>query len=92
MSNNIDIAGLNIREIVELLWENAEYSPSNKTKIEFDWKIIKKELRPNGYLENGCGKILKILISSKYIDSSKYDNIYGPDKAKNLLDKLKNIE
>lgn len=92
MSNNIDIIGLNIREIVELLWENAEYSPSNITESRFDWKIIKKELRPNGYLENGCGKILKILINSKYIDTSKYDSIYGPDKAKNLLKKLKNIE
>lgn len=92
MSNSIDIKGLNIKDIVEELWEKADYSATNikyNSKPEFNWNKIKTELRPNGYLEHACGKVIKIFINGSKIDSSRFDLLYGNGKANEIIIKLK---
>ena len=92
MSNIINIKNINIRIVIEELQKKAEYSINfkNKTNLpSFNWKQAIKEVKPNGYLEHICGKVIKVVIFNDTIDISRYNNEYGFGKADEIIERIK---
>lgn len=94
MSTEIDISQMNIKTVIQELWENAKYSSIYSTfnieKPEFIWEKGIKEVKPGGYIEIFCGKMLKIKVLGNKIDISGYDNLYGCKKAFEIISKINN--
>ena len=92
MNNKIDTRNLDIKIVIKELWKHADFSNFYKdykiTKPDFIWEKGIKNIKPGGYLEIFCGKILKITVNSNSIDTSGYDNIYGKGKAAEIISKL----
>ena len=91
MSNIINIKNINNRSVIEELWKKAEYSIHfrNKPNLpKFNWNQAIKEVKPNGYLEHICCKVIKVIILNDTIDISRYDQEYGFGKAEEIIDKI----
>lgn len=94
MSGKISVKDINPRELVEELWKNANYNifcnqPEKQPK--FDWKIAIKEIKPGGYIEHVCGKVLKVVINDQQIEHSNYDRLYGNGKVQEIINNIKKI-
>ena len=88
MSGKISVKDINLRTLVEELWKSAEYNIFSN-KQEFDWNIAIKQIRPGGYLEHICGKVLKVTIDNDQIECSNYDRLYGNSKVKQIIDNIR---
>ena len=92
MNTEIDISQKNLKTVIKELWDNANYSSIYSTfdfkKPEFIWEEGIKDVKPGGYIEIFCGKILKIKVLGKKIDISGYDNLYGRKKAFEIISKI----
>ena len=88
----ISIKNINIKSLIHELWINAEYSgyldSSNLKKPDFNWEIGIKQVKPGGYIDHFCGKVININIFNDYIDLNGYDRLYGKGKLQDILDKL----
>lgn len=94
MSTVIDISQKKLKTIIQELWNHAEYSSIYSTfnieKPDFNWDKGIKDVKPGGYMEIFCGKILKIEILGSKINTSGYDNLYGQKKALDIISKINN--
>jgi hypothetical protein len=91
MSGKICVKDIDLRKLVEELWNNASYSifcKEYENKPKFDWKIAIKEIKPGGYLEHICGKVLKVFIINEHIEHSNYDRLYGNGKVQEIINNI----
>ena len=95
MSTEIDIKDMSIKNVINELWNNAEYSSIYDNmkiiKPEFNWEEGIKNTKPGGYVDIFCGKTLNIIVSSNTIDIIGYDRNYGKGKANKIISKLKSL-
>ncbi len=92
MSGKICVKDIDLRKLVEELWKNANYSVfcnQSENQPEFDWNIAIKQIKPGGYLEHICGKILKVFINNDHIEHSNYDRLYGNNRVKEIIDNIR---
>ena len=92
MSGKICVKDIDLRKLVEELWKNAEYSVfcnQSENQPEFDWKVAMKQIKPGGFLEHVCGKVLKVIIGNEHIEHSNYDRLYGNGKVQEIINKIK---
>ena len=94
MNTEINISQKNLKTVIKELWNNADYSSIYSTfdfkKPQFVWEEGIKDVKPGGYVEIFCGKILKIKVLGNKIETSGYDNLYGRKKAFEIISKITN--
>ena len=91
MSGKICVKNIDLRKLIEELWNNAKYNifyNQSEKQPKFDWNIAIKEIKPGGYLEHICGKVLKVLVDNEHIEYSNYDRIYGKGKVQEIIDNI----
>lgn len=91
MSTEISIRNLELKKIIHELWKNADYSPfykNDENKPKFDYLLGIKSVKPNGYIEHFCGKVLNITVIPNYILTSGYDLLYGQGKSNEIISNL----
>ena len=91
MSTEIDIKDLELKKVIYQLWKFAEYSSfynNVEDKPEFNFKNGAKDVKPGGQINNFCGKMLNLVITSKYIYTTGYDLLYGQGKAAEIISNL----
>ena len=95
MSTEINIRNMSIKNVINELWNNAEYSSiydnMKITKPEFNWEKGIKNTKPGGYVDIFCGKILNIIVSSNTINIIGYDRKYGNGEGNKIISKLRSL-
>jgi len=76
-------------EFMRCLWNEAQPTYFHK-ELNFDVKLDENvlELSVFHYVDNLCGKLVRIDLSVSPIDPTEYNKMYGPNKFQEILSKF----
>jgi hypothetical protein len=93
MSQEIDITGLDKRELLRMLWENSKpaafFAMSGMNPPQCNDTEIDKVLSKDCYADYLCGRAIKTSFKTNKLDPRGYDRDNGTGAMKRVVDSMR---